>query len=76
MFCFLQEQRDRRKMTCAVDGSVYKLYPYFKQRMEEALAVICGKYDIELIGADDGSGVPPPSLSLPSSLGARSCPSH
>lgn len=50
-------EQGERRMTVAVDGSVYKLHPYFRHRMEDALTHMRLPCEIYLIGADDGSGV-------------------
>ena len=44
----------------AVDGTVFELYPFFKERMEFGLELLRGERlarSIELVLAKDGSGV-------------------
>lgn len=46
--------------TVAVDGTVFELYPYFKERMEFGVELLLGKKrarSIDLVLAKDGSGV-------------------
>lgn len=57
----INDHQKHKKVTVAVDGSVFKLYPQFRTRMQDAISdmLTCSelKLVVDLVDAEDGSGV-------------------
>eukprot|EP00397_Hematodinium_sp_SG-2012_P014226 GEMP01014457.1.p1 GENE.GEMP01014457.1~~GEMP01014457.1.p1 ORF type:complete len:528 (+),score=123.44 GEMP01014457.1:72-1586(+) len=61
VFAILMQLKDHKKVTVAVDGSVFKLYHMFSNRMRLAVEAMITESNmdmtVEIVDAEDGSGV-------------------
>lgn len=55
-FLSLLQRLQKRKLTIAVDGTLFKKHPKFKGYMEETLVELVPECKVQLMLSEDGSG--------------------